>query len=1057
MKSIATLIVFFLHTLSLFSQTFISGTIKKQEDLKEMGAVSVKSVRTSSSVYTDNNGMFKIPIDQLPDTLVVSSVGYITERIIVRTITDRFIVLLKKDDNVLEEVYVSTGYSRLPKERATGSFEYIDQKLINRSIGPDILSRLEGVTTGVQFVVPGGTEAKDIRVRGVSTIESNEVPLVVLDNFPYEGDLRNINPNDIESITILKDASAASIWGARAGNGVIVITTKQGKYGQNTAFSFNSNITQVNKPDLFYTKDRLPSSTVMEIEKEVYESNGFAIANRTALPAYVELLIKRKEGNISEAEFQKTEAMMRQTEIGEQAVDYLYRNATNQQYTLTANGGSDKYRFYLSSNYNKQLGALRGDDDSRFTIKSQNAFRFNNRFEISSGITYSRLVANKNGLGIKDMSGGSFINNQYLRLKDENGRALPIVKNYRLAYVEQAEQNNLLDWFYRPLDEVRLADNNSLQSEIMISMEGKYSLFKGVDIRPQYQFIRGASSAETFYNKESYYARDLINRFTQPDGSRIIPLGGVYFKDNPTESRSQFVRMNIDIAQQVGAHDINVLLGTEMRQSILDGYQGYRLFGFNSDLYTGVNLFDYTKAYPTRPQGSSRVPTVAARRQQQTDRYLSHYGNMGYSYRNRYYISGSARWDGSNLFGVKSNQKGKLLWSLGMNWDLKKEDFLTWDFLSTLRLRSTYGTSGNVNKDISHYPVINISTNDYTYETTATLTSIGNPSLRWEQVATWNLGIDLGVLKGKVIASIEGYQKKAKDLIGSDFMPPSTGLKADYKINYANMETKGVDFRLTSQNLNGRFRWTTTAIFNYVTNKITNYNTKDVSEITYYVAETPPPVRGKSRDVMYAVPWHGLSAENGRPIVYLDGEPSQDYVSWYRKQTPADLLTVGLSVPPYYGSLRNDFNWNRFSISFLLTWKAGHKYRRKSMSSGVEYYGIYHMDYFNRWKQPGDELKTNVPAATKYGQDITLSGVPYDSGAILIEPAASLRVRDINLSYDYPLGRNASSKNRNLRVQAYARNVGLLWKQSGYDMDPDYPNAEFAASPSYSLGVQLNF
>src|SRR5690606_37904197 len=165
-------------------------------------------------------------------------------------------------------------------------------------VGGDILQRLDGVAAGVQFVTPNGSEASDIRIRGLATIQSDASPLIVVDNFPYEGDITSINPNDIDNITILKDAAAASIWGARAGNGVIVITTKQGRYGQKSQISATSNVTVGQKPNLLYSRNRLPSEVVMGIEKEKYESGGYYVENtqQVPFPEYVEMLIARDNG-----------------------------------------------------------------------------------------------------------------------------------------------------------------------------------------------------------------------------------------------------------------------------------------------------------------------------------------------------------------------------------------------------------------------------------------------------------------------------------------------------------------------------------------------------------------------------------------------------------------------------------------------------------------------------------------------------------------------------------------------------------------------------------------
>lgn len=255
-----------------YGQKKISGTLVSKGDRQALLGASVQLKGSGETVLSDENGYFEFRRTVVMDTLQVSYMGYLTQFIPVSPNTSvPMRIELQADDSELQEVVISTGYYEVPKERATGSFTHIDNKLFNRAVGGNILQRLEGIASGVQFVNANGNSAKDIRIRGIATLESDETPLVVVDNFPYEGDINSINPDDVESVTILKDAAAASIWGARAGNGVIVITTKGGSYNQKSKISFNSNVTVGNKPNLFYSQNWLPSDVVMGIEKELFD------------------------------------------------------------------------------------------------------------------------------------------------------------------------------------------------------------------------------------------------------------------------------------------------------------------------------------------------------------------------------------------------------------------------------------------------------------------------------------------------------------------------------------------------------------------------------------------------------------------------------------------------------------------------------------------------------------------------------------------------------------------------------------------------------------------
>lgn len=1042
---------------AVYAQRSLVGVVLST-DKSTLPTATLRLAQSGTAAQADMRGKFEITMYAVPDTLYISHVGYITACVPVEGTVQELKIYLEADPAVLQEVVVNTGYYKLPRERVTGSFEHVDNKLLNRSVGPNILSRLEGIASGVQFVNPNGTSSSDIRVRGLSTIESDETPLIVLDNFPYEGDINNINPNDVESVTVLKDAAAASIWGARAGNGVIVITTKQGRHGK-TRITLNSNINVAAKPNLFYSRNRLPSATVMEIEQEIFEAGGYTTTESTPLPAYIEMLLQRRNGEINESDFTARELLMRNTEIRQEVMDHFYRNEVSQQHAVSASGGAESYSYHLGVGYDERMATRIGDKNDRLNLRFLNTFRPMPSMDLSAGIRYAMQKWQSNGLDLGDVSRlNNWVNNQYMSFQDERGNPLPIVKDYRLAYVSMAEEVGLIDWYYRPLDELKLTDQRNSTDELMVNADLTYRVNSDLRIGAQYQYSVSNSNGVTFRAPESYYSRNLVNRFTQDDGTQIIPYGGVLEGSNPSKTGSHFLRLQANLDRQIDRHEFNTLLGAEARQFVNDIFQGFRLYEFDNDLFTGTSRFDYETRYSTRPSGRALIPSPNATRRQTTDRYLSYFGNVAYNYDRRYTVSGSARWDGSNLFGVKTNQKGKLLWSIGASWEIGREHFYDTPILPQLRFRATYGSSGNVNKGVSHHPVITISHNDLSGVTSAYVNSIGNPSLRWEQVNTLNLALDFGFFTDRRIrGSVEYYLKNAKDLIGNDFVPPSTGIMGDYKINYANMQTKGMDVRLSTENLTGTFNWSTSFLFSYVSNVITHYNTRDVNGVAFYIAEVPPPTVGRSRDALYALPWYGLDGATGMPTVFIDGEKTTDYAAYYNSRRPADLLMSGLTVPPYYGSIRNDFSWKGWSVGIMFVGKAGHGFRRSSIGPGEEYYGLYHMDYFDRWQKPGDELVTNVPVATTLGVEYPLLSSAYGFTEVLIESGAHIRLQDVNVSYSLSGRSIRSLPMENIQIYAYLRNLGVIWKQNKYGIDPDYANAEFVTPRTFALGIRVGF
>lgn len=1067
MKPILLIVTAICVTITASAQ--IRGRILSAETSEPLVGATVRLSSTGQGSVSDGDGRFAVPAPAGADTLVVRYIGYDIAHYPVEPDTKGPLeILLHRQESTIEEVQINTGFYQVPRERATGSFTHIDNETLNRVVGGNIIQRLEGIASGVQFTNANGTSPGDIRVRGLATIESNEEPLIVVDNFPYEGDINTINPNDIESVTVLKDAAAASIWGARAGNGVIVITTKQGRYGQPTRISVNSNVTVGEKPDLFYSRNRLPSDVVMEIEKEKYDRSGYYLesANQTPFPEYVELLIARDSGWISEGDFLARESILRNTEVREEALKYLYQSSIYQQYALTVRGGSNTHAYSASAGYDLNRSNIIGNRNNRLNLSLQNTFKAFKGLEITAAMWYTRQSGENNGLSLSDLSSSaSQVGlSPYIRLKDENGNHLPLVKDYRLAYVDAAESHGLLDWQYRPLDEIKLADNRTGSQEMRLNGGIRYRFLRHFNVNATYQFVQSSSGSNSLYHKDSYYARNMVNRFTQENGTRIIPHAGIFHSGNPAEARSYSGRGQLNYTQSFGSdHDVSALVGGEIRNHVQHIIPGYALYNFNEDLLTGTAYYNYQENHFVRPSGRGRIPAPSNTRRRFIDRYLSYFGNASYTYKGRYILSGSARWDGSNLFGVKTNQKGTPLWSIGGSWEASKEGFYNVDWIPHLRFRATYGSSGNVNKQVSVFPTVSYSVSSITGLNTAQVTSAGNPSLRWEQVNTLNLAADFATTKRTVTGTIEYFSKRASDLIGADHLPPSSGVitggtaSRTNLINYADLRTQGIDLQLASRIMDGSIKWKSTLQMNYVASEITNFNTGEQTSFSSWFTGSPPLVIGRSRDVVYALPWYGLDHETGYPIVYLDGNQSMDYQTYFNSRTVDDLIITGVRIPPFYGSVRNTLSWKGVSLDFLVTWRTGHVFRRSSMNSGNEYIGIYHMDFYNRWQQPGDELRTDVPAKREVGITVPFAGPVYSSSEILITTGDHIRLQDANISYSLSGKRLSWVTISNARMYINASNLGILWRANQQRIDPDYYEAEFPAPRTFAIGVQVDF
>ncbi len=1057
----AILSLFILFTWPVIGQIRIDGRISDVATGDPVTGADIRTVVSKMQAHTDGKGRFSLDL-AYPDTLWISHVGYSDIRLAVTTPSADLHIALERITGTIEEVQVSTGYYRIPRERATGSFVHLDNTALNRSMGGNILQRLEGMVSGVQFVDPGVGSTSAIRVRGLSTIESDETPLVVLDNFPYEGDIGNIDPNSIESITVLKDAAASSIWGARAGNGVIVITSKRATEGQHPKVSFSSNFGMSDRPDLTYGREWLSSPTVMAIEKERFGLGHYTFGDNENISLYVDYLKQHADGIIDDSELQDIESRLATIDTRREAMELLYRSAAYGQYALNLTGSSGRHSYTMNVGYQGSRSDVVGNDGKRTTIGLRHSFRPIDALNIGVGLDYAGRRSSGDGIAYSGLMQGSRIS-PYLQLQDGNGNAMAVPQaGLRPYYAAQAEANGLQDWLFRPLEERELHRNRSISNELRLNTDVRAKLMARMSFSLQYQYTKGTARSEVHYLKDSYHVRNLVNTFTQSNGTLVIPNNGIYRNNNPQEDFSHYGRAQLDYGTTLnGRHRISSLAGVEIRHAQTEQLPGSVLYNYEEDYLTGTNLFNFNQSYATRPAGTNqRIPGASPNHRLYIHRDLSYYANGSYEFDRRYILSGSVRWDGSNLFGVKTNQKGVPLWSVGGSWNIGSEPFYgLGDILPYLRLRGTYGIAGNVNKTVTHYPTILFGTS-YLGLTSAMLRSIGNPSLRWEKVRTVNIALDWRALGNRISGSIERYVKNGNDLIGEDYLDPTLGITEGYKINYADIRTEGWDIQLSTSNLTGGLSWKTDILAHWVNNEVTNYRTNDNLAVSNYFYGIAPPTVGRSRDVVYAIPWHGLSGQTGLPVIYMDGAQSGDYKTYFLQYLDKDMLVdMGSFVPTVYGTLRNTLGWKGVEFSAMLGWKSGYVFRRTSMGSSDEYADRYHQDYDRRWQQAGDENWTDVPRHVPLEEADTYRDASsvYMNSEALITRGDHIRLQDITLSYTLPAGITGKLALKNVRLYAYARNLGILWKSNRVGIDPDYANSLYRAPKAYSAGIQFNF
>ncbi len=1026
-------------------------------------------------VASSSTGEFSIPyVPPGNYTLEVSFVGYGTLRKNI-TIEDKAALVLnnlviRPALSELSSATVSTGYQRIPKERATGSFTQVDNALINRSVSTNILDRLENVTSGVAFnknAIVNRAVAQinqsTISIRGRSTINSNPNSLIVVDNFPYDGDLSTINPNDVESITVLKDAAAASIWGAFSGNGVIVITTKKGRYNQPLKVSVNGNVTVGNKPDLHY-QPWMNSSDYIDVEQFLY---GKGFYNNTIATHYlqispvVQLLADQSAGNITPEQATAMINTYRTVDNRSDDEKYFFQKMVNQQYAVNLTGGDAKNKYAFSAGYDNNRPSLIGNNMSRVTIRGGNVFSmWRQKIEVTTDIQFTQSITN-----INNMNGlGTAI--PYIKLADANGNALavPYAGGYRSVYTDTAGAGKLLDWNYRPLDELHNTDDVTKLTDYHITLGLKYKIIKGLEASATYQYNKGNSDNQNYQSQATFYTRNLINTYSQVNyGSgtvtRPIPLGGILDRfENTYESND--VRGLLSYSNfWRGLHALTVLAGAEVRK--LDGFSySNRLYGYDPGTATSVNM-DYSGLYPPfigyySQQIPSNITNVGT-----TNNFISYFANAGYTYNELYTATLSVRRDESNLFGVNTNHKGVPLWSAGAAWNIARQKFYHVGWLPLLKLRVTDGYQGNVNSSVAALTTATYGGNNTYGALAAYISNLPNAFLRWEKVNQVNVGLDFALRQNIISGTLEYYVKKGTDLIAPSPLDPTVGASS-YTGNAADMTAHGMDVTINTINVNRRIKWYTTFLFNYAIDKVTVFKANKGSIGIYNNTGFFNPLAGHPLYSVYAYKWAGLDA-SGNPQVMLDGKASTDYIGAQTSTNFDNLRYMGPLNPPVYGSLRNTVTWRQLTFSFLIGYKFGSYFKRPS----VNYTMLFSTaggsggtaDYEKRWQKPGDELHTNVPSMI-YPDNSNRDGT-YQNSDILVQKGDFIRLQDLTLSYDLTKKQVASLPFATVRFYLFANNIGILWRANKYGIDPDFvPQSSGLVYPNprtISGGVKLDF
>ncbi|HSC54480.1 MAG TPA: SusC/RagA family TonB-linked outer membrane protein [Phnomibacter sp.] len=1012
------------------------------------------------------DGSFSIELQKLPDTLIISFVGYRPLRFIVglATVQQNLVLLMQPEENGLATVTVTTGMQELGKERSTGAFDLVSNEQINRGVSPDLLSRLEGMASSVLFSTTAGG-SRDIDIRGISSLQNSiSAPLIILDNFPYEGDVRNINPNDVQDVTILKDAAASSIWGARAGNGVIVIRTKQAGYQQPLRWQVSSQYTQTQEPRLF-DHPVMAATDFIGTEKWLFDKGYYnsTLSNTTSRPVVspvVELLNKNRNGQVSNEELAQRLAAYSQQDIRNDFLQYIYRPAQVWQNTFQLTVGGPQLSLLAGVGYDKQLSTLIGDESGRTTARLELNSKPLRWLQWGAGIIFTGTESNRSsdgGYNSISIGGGktNFIY-PYARLQNDSGQWLPYEKDYRQGYTDTAGGGLLYPWKYNPVLERDQRMNSTTGQHYLARLMLKLQMASWLQAELRWQQERSFSNTNQSWNEGAYFTRNLVNRFTQISNGQLtynIPTGGIQHQRRD-EMLSNNVRVQLNGQYRWQHWELNALAGAEARASETDGAD-WRNYGYDPGTLSVASV-NYVTAFPQYGNlaGAAQVPNGNSL-SGGNNRFVSGFANAGLSFQKQWLLNLSARRDASNILGVTTNQSGVPLWSAGLGWKLSSTPWWKSKQVETLGLRLTYGSSGNVDNSLSPLTTISYSSasGSIINQPYAGIRTPANAALRWEKVYQWNAGIVFSMLHRRISGSIDLYQKHSKDLLIPMDPDPTTGHTL-LTLNAGELRVRGADLQLNTMLLDKKFRWSIDWLLQWNQSQILDYpKSPALGSVLVGNEKSINPQEGFPAYGVYSYRALPLDGSTGNPVGVLNNEASQNYISILSTTPASGLVFHGTSRPPFFGSVRNNFSWAGFTVSANIMMKWGHYLRNRS----IHYNNLFaswamHSDWYRRWQQPGDEANTTVPSMV-YPNTSARDNF-YTNSEVLVQKANYIRLQDVQVNWQLPPKWMKKVGMRNAQLYGLWQPGYYLYRASGNKVDPE--SADGVQQPaSVSLGLRF--
>ncbi|RFS19029.1 SusC/RagA family TonB-linked outer membrane protein [Chitinophaga silvatica] len=1048
--------------------------IVKDADGNPLPGVTIQGEGEKSWAITDNNGYYIISVPITSNSLLFTFAGMEQKKV---QIGKQNTIDVSMANKILNEVVV-TGYQTLSKERATGAFSTVKSADLEKR-------RIQSLSQVLEGNLPGLVTYKgDISVRGISTFNAGNSPLYVIDGFPvekigYNSNNRltdyvpDINPEDIENITVLKDAAAASIYGARAANGVVVITTKKAKSGP-MKINLSGDFAITSKYDLSYL-NKADANELIDLTYDYYDNNPAIKTNPIAEAARLragnglitpalDYLLQVAEGKITREEADaKLNGLRTQNLYNQQIKDNLMRAASNQQYNLTMSKATAGNAFNFSATFKNMQGYDLKNNSKYLGLNIRNSVNINKWLlaDVGAFISYGD-VTNPGSFSVSDI-----FNQQlpYEPIYDEKGNPLPLRNALSSQQIADYQKYNLFsaDRYYANEVDMNLIKTKTLAARMNGRLNAKITSWLNYDIMFQYENI--GNNGEQLMDVNSYYMRNLLNTYSALDAKGNVvyklPVGNS-FRKTDDYYRAYTFRNQLNFNKTIhNRHDIVVIAGSETRETKLNrNYNAY--FGYDplTLKYIPFNVADLTNRFTGLNQKAAQLTASdLAFMMENINRYFSFYSNGSYTYNDKYMASGSIRYDLSNLFGTNPTYQYRPLWSAGLSWIMSKEEFMAGiKWLDYLKLRGSYGVNGNVARNAGPFMVASYGYNSLTNNQSGNIGTPPNPNLRWEKTTTTNIGFDFSIFSNRLSGSVDVYNKKSNDLLSTVTINPALGFVSAY-VNNGAMLNRGIELSLKSQVIrNSAFGWEVVLNSSYNKNKVTrvDYTPQTASELVNNVANYY--LQGNPFKSLYAYSYMGLNEKGNPTILNKEGKPTDALVT-----SPDIAHYMGSFIPVYSGALINNFSYKRFQLSVMFVYNAGHvlrdnmPYSISSFPNGVTTAGVK-----DAWKKPGDELITSVPRIS-WEYDKTAannrSGYYLYSDAAIYD-ASYIKARNIALSYTLPKSLLQHVNIGDVRVRVQADNLFYIGF-NGKGIDPEATGYSGSGRtlpimPTYNFGFNIS-